>query len=63
MTKLIVGALVLVAMTGSALVQPAEAAKARCEWDGQNRVCLDEAGHLHRDMQQKMLVGVRHGGK
>ena len=46
MTKLIVGALALVEMTTIALVQPAEAARARCYWEGQNRVCVDQTGGL-----------------
>ena len=46
MTKLIVGALALVAMTAIALVQPVKAAKARCYWEGQNRVCVDQTGGL-----------------
>jgi hypothetical protein len=46
MSKLIVGALALVAMTAIALVQPAEAAKARCYWEGQNRVCVDQTEGL-----------------
>lgn len=46
MTKLIVGALALVEMTAIALVQPAEAGRARCYWEGQNRVCVDQTGGL-----------------
>ena len=46
MIKLIVGVLALVAMTGISVVQPAEAAKARCDWEGQNRVCMDQTGGL-----------------